>query len=84
MITFLGYEKSLTNLAATAIADRLTLADVESTDTAVIVQEVLGKLGIADSEVAVADTAGLKRVEVQHRAFELFSLQGVSFGVNEG
>ena len=83
IITFLGYEKSLTNLAATTIAERITLADVEPGDAESIVQGILNDLGLEAAEVAISDVAGLRRVAVQKQAFEFFSLESVSFGVNE-
>lgn len=79
----LGFQKSQLTAAASAIAERISLADVQEAEFESISESVLSKLGLADASFNLSARGAVQIVRVELRSLAGIELQAVSFAISE-
>jgi hypothetical protein len=82
-ISVLGYQKSLLIAAATTIAERSALADVNEDDEDNLIAGVLDRLGLQGAAASLSTESGVEVARVSLLALGSFELQEVGFAVIE-
>lgn len=78
-ISVLGYQKSLLIAAATSIAERAALADVNQADEEGLISDALAGVGLEDAAVSLSSEGGIEVARASMLALGVFELEAVGY-----